>query len=75
MQFTKDKQLAFVRASQDGDEIDASVVAFTPETPLIDERWVIVLDPRAIDTNDIAIRMTVADLVRDSDEDEAGEAE
>lgn len=56
-------------------EIDASIVAFSANAPVIDDRWVIVLDPRAIDANDMAIRMTVADLVHDNNEREDEEAE
>ena len=62
-------------SSWDELEIDASIVAFFPEAPLIDDRWVIVLDPRAIDPNDMAIRVTVADLVHDNDEHQDEEAE
>lgn len=55
--------------------IDASIVALTLDTPLIDDRWVIVLDPNAIDPDDFAIRLTVADLVDEDDDDQDGEAE
>ncbi|MEM7791100.1 MAG: hypothetical protein AAF546_06855 [Verrucomicrobiota bacterium] len=55
------------------EEVDASIVAFSPEVTLIDDRWVIILDPRAIDRNDIAIRLTAADLAGEDDDNQDGE--
>lgn len=55
--------------------IDASIVAFTHETPVIDDRWLIVLDPRVIELDDLAIRLTVMDLVSSDDGNQTGEAE
>lgn len=55
--------------------IDASIVAFTHETPVIDDRWVIVLDPRAVELDDVAIRLTVTHLVSTDDDNQTGEAE
>lgn len=53
--------------------IDASIVVVTPKAVAVDDRWLIVLDPRAIAPVDTAIPITVANLTGE-DVDQDGEA-
>ncbi|MEL6486144.1 MAG: hypothetical protein AAFQ13_03235 [Pseudomonadota bacterium] len=53
--------------------IDASIVVVTPKALAVDDRWLIVLDPRAIEPVDTVIPISVANLARDTDEDEDAE--
>lgn len=69
---TARKLLAVGKAWHTYGVIDASIVAFSPDLTLIDDRWVIVVDPRAIDRNDIAIRLTSANLAGEDDDDQNG---